>query len=111
MSNARKSQTSDGKMGAPIPRRAKIEVEFVFEHPGAEQVYICGDFNGWQPWSLPMIGNPDSGSWAKRLALEPGRYEYKFVADGNWIHDPVAPGNVPNRYGTLNSVVEVGPEK
>jgi 1,4-alpha-glucan branching enzyme len=91
----------------PEPRR--VEVEFVLECNGAEQVYICGDFNLWRPTSLRMIGNPDAGLWEKRLVLPPGRYEYKFVVDGNWTHDPDARENVSNLYGSLNSVVEVRP--
>ena len=84
-----------------------MEIEFIFEAGGVQNVYICGDFNNWQPASLRMIGNSDAGLWEKRLTLPPGRYEYKFFVDGNWIHDPDAPLSVPNRFGTLNSVVEV----
>jgi 1,4-alpha-glucan branching enzyme len=86
-----------------------VEVEFILEHSGAEQVYICGEFNDWKPASLRMIGANEAGLWEKRLALPPGRYEYKFVVDGNWLHDPDAQDNVPNAYGSLNSVVEVRP--
>jgi hypothetical protein len=39
--------------------------------------------------------------------LEPGRYEYKFVMDGKWIHDSRAGENVANASGSLNSVLEV----
>lgn len=83
------------------------EVEFLLERSGAEQVCLCGDFNQWQPTSLRKVGRPDAGLWEKRLVLSPGRYEYKFVVDGNWTHDPEARENVPNLYGSLNSVVEV----
>lgn len=89
------------------PPAEAVEVEFVFERCGVEQVYICGQFNDWQPASLRMIGAPEAGLWEKRLVLPPGRYEYKFVVDGSWLHDPDAPENVPNVFGSLNSVVEV----
>jgi 1,4-alpha-glucan branching enzyme len=85
------------------------DVDFVLETSGAEQVYLCGDFNDWQPASLRMIGNPDAGLWKKRLSLHPGRYEYKFKVDGQWMHDPDAQLNVPNTFGSLNSVLEVSP--
>ncbi len=91
----------------PAAGRRTVEVEFVFYRCGAEQVYICGDFNDWHPTSLRMIGISDAGLWEKRLALPPGRYEYKFIVDGAWVHDPDARENVPNRFGSLNSVVEV----
>lgn len=83
------------------------EFGFVLEFADAEQVYVCGDFNDWHPTRLRMIGNADDGLWEKRLTLPPGRYEYKFVVDGNWLHDPNASENVPNIFGSLNSVVEV----
>ncbi|HAO81058.1 MAG TPA: glycoside hydrolase [Verrucomicrobia subdivision 3 bacterium] len=85
------------------------EVDFVLECNGAEHVYVCGDFNDWQPTSLRMIGSPDAGLWKKRLVLPPGRHEYTFVVDGQWQHDRDARDNVLNEFGTLNSVVEVQP--
>ncbi|MGO9588200.1 MAG: glycogen-binding domain-containing protein [Limisphaerales bacterium] len=85
------------------------EVAFVLSSPEAEEVYLCGDFNEWSPGSLPMIRHGEDHSWEKRLVLEPGRYEYKFIVNGVWIHNPDAAENVPNIHGSLNSVVEVRP--
>ncbi len=48
------------------------------------------------------------GRWQTVLALEAGRYQYKFVIDGEWMPDPEAKQNVCNPFGTLNSVVEAG---
>ena len=47
------------------------------------------------------------GHWETTVDLAPGRYEYKFVRDGEWIPDLLAHENVWNQHGTLNSVVEV----
>jgi 1,4-alpha-glucan branching enzyme len=85
----------------------KREVAFVLSSQEAEEVYLCGDFNQWVPRSLPMIRHGEDHCWEKRLVLEPGRYEYKFIVNGVWIHNPDAPENVPNSHGSLNSVVEV----
>ena len=104
------SQTGARQSSAPKLERVRVEVGFALERSGAGQVYISGDFNGWQPVTLPMIGSPKSGLWEKRLTLEPGRYEYKFLVDGAWMHDPDARENVPNPYGSLNSVVKVTPK-
>jgi 1,4-alpha-glucan branching enzyme len=83
------------------------DVDFVLEYSQAENVYVCGDFNDWQPVSLsPMDGR--QGLWKKRLSLPPGRYEYKFVVDGNWIPDPAARESAQNGYGSLNSILEIG---
>ena len=48
-----------------------------------------------------------AGLWQTTLALKPGRYQYKFVVDGEWMADPEAKQNVFNVHGTLNSVIEV----
>jgi len=87
----------------------RCEIDFILGLTDAEHVYVCGNFNDWHPTSLRMIGSTDDGLWEKRLTLPPGRYEYKFVVDGNWLHDPGTRENVPNIYGSLNSVVEVRP--
>jgi 1,4-alpha-glucan branching enzyme len=83
------------------------QVLFILTNHEAEEVYLCGDFNEWSSRSLPMIWHADYRWWEKRLMLPPGCYEYQFIVDGKWIHDPQACNNVPNANGSLNSVVEV----
>lgn len=84
-----------------------VETTFTLDCPKAGEVYLCGDFNEWSAAGLSMIQRTENGHWEKRLALAPGRYEYKFVVDGEWIHDLRACENVLNSHGSLNSVVEV----
>jgi len=74
----------------------------------AEQVLLTGSFNGWDEESFEM--NRVEDGWALRLNLEAGRYEYKFIVDGEWMHDPNNPETVTNRYRTLNSVYEIKKE-
>ena len=50
------------------------------------------------------LGN---GRWIKELTLPPGVYEYRIVADGEWLPDPLATETNPNPFGGLNSVLEV----
>ncbi len=91
----------------PADGKAAREVAFVLNSPGAESVYLCGDFNEWSPASLPMIPRVEGRLWERRLMLPPGRYEYKFIVDGIWLHNPDAGKNVRNVFGSLNSVAEV----
>jgi hypothetical protein len=88
----------------PAPKTAKTV--FTVKAHAAKQVQVCGDFNGWQPEAAPMTQRAD-GTWETSLTLRPGRYQYKFVVDGNWIHDPNAKMNVPNAHLSLNSVIDV----
>jgi 1,4-alpha-glucan branching enzyme len=82
-------------------------VLFTLDRPEAEIVYLCGDFNEWAPRSLRMFRRAANGPWEKRVPLEPGQYQYKFIVDGEWIHDTAARENTPNPHGSLNSVIEV----
>ena len=92
---------------APMPPASpRVKVSFVLLDLGAKQVSLSGDFNGWSPNATPMRRD-SSGHWETTLDLVPGRYQYKFVVDGEWVPDPFARENVWNRHGTLNSVVEV----
>jgi 1,4-alpha-glucan branching enzyme len=84
-----------------------VETTFTLDCPKAGEAFLCGDFNEWSPAGLRMIQGTENGHWEKRLALAPGRYEYKFVVDGESIHDLHACENVLNAHGSLNSVVEV----
>src|ERR1039458_5147363 len=84
-----------------------VEATFSLDRPGAQEVYLSGDFNQWSPTALRMIRQGVSDRWSKRLTLAPGCYEYKFVVDGECVHDPEASENVGNHHGSLNSVMEV----
>lgn len=77
-----------------------------FQHPYAREVSIAGSFNDWHPSVTPMIPVSE-GKWAKELALPPGRYEYRFVVDGQWLDDPAAKETVPNPFGGFNAVLVV----
>jgi hypothetical protein len=81
-----------------------ISLEFV--KPGAKQVAVAGSFNDWKPERSPLvqIGN---GRWVGDLAVKPGRHEYLFVVDGQWLPDPNAKENVQNPFGGKNSVLIV----
>lgn len=83
-----------------------VLVSFALSKPGARRVSLCGEFNGWSVEATPMK-QKEGGRWETTLALRPGRYQYKFVVDGQWIHDPNAPENAPDGYTALNSVIEV----
>jgi 1,4-alpha-glucan branching enzyme len=92
---------------APLPTASpKAKVTFVLLDLGAKQVSLSGDFNGWSPGATPMRRD-SSGHWETTVELAPGRYQYKFVIDGEWIADPAARENVPNEYGSVNSLLEV----
>jgi len=49
-----------------------------------------------------------SGSqWATTLELPPGSHSYKFIVDGEWLHDPSRPSQKDEK-GNVNNVILVG---
>lgn len=81
-------------------------VSFELVKPGAKQVCVAGSFNGWKPERAPLSSLGD-GRFVGDLTVDPGRYEYLFVVDGQWLPDPKAKESVQNPYGGTNSVLTV----
>ena len=71
----------------------------------ADRVILAGSFNAWNEQQLRM--NRTGAGWELCIDLAPGRYEYKFIADGNWLHDPANPERVRNEHGTFNSILSI----
>ena len=64
---------------------------------------MAGDFNGWDPARTPLQ-EAASGSWTVTIPLEPGRYKYMFVVDGQqWIVDI---GDVAHAAGLVAQVAQ-----
>ena len=104
-------QQKEMKMKTPLSQdkkltRANRTTTFTFEAPTARQVWLAGDFNGWDPRANPMHKSLD-GMWHLGVALESGRYEYRFVADEIWCDDPAAELKTSNVMGTQNCVLFV----
>ncbi|MDF1614889.1 isoamylase early set domain-containing protein [Desulfurivibrio dismutans] len=80
--------------------------EFSLMAPDAAEVYVVGDFNDWKNGSDKMR-KLKSGLHKKSKKLKPGRYEYRFVVDGQWLNDPACDQRCANPFGGENSVIEV----
>ena len=75
--------------------------------PRAKDVLLAGDFTDWDKEPLVMDRmKPRSRTFAVVVDLPPGRYEYKFIVDGEWRTDPKA-DSTPNEFGGNNSVIAV----
>lgn len=70
--------------------------------PKAAQAILTGTFIDWSEDGLPMQWTGQG--WELCLELPAGTYEYKFIVDGEWLHDPANEETRPNEYHTLNSV-------
>lgn len=108
----------NGPTTLPEPVKAEIAPEqserarpaghvlFELVKPGAKQVCVAGSFNGWKPEQAPLLSMGD-GRFVGDLTVNPGRYEYLFIVDGQWLPDPRAKESVQNPFGGTNSVLTV----
>jgi hypothetical protein len=86
----------------PFPAKDDIVQFFLRGHNKAGKVYLAGSFNNWSSTALPMKAT-DSG-WIAFVKLTPGKYWYKFVADGDWIADGDNLLKENDGEGNINSV-------
>ncbi|MDD5449247.1 MAG: AAA family ATPase [Candidatus Omnitrophica bacterium] len=80
---------------------------FTFNSPGAKEVYIVGDFNNWSVLAPYKLNRLENGRWQKNVDLKPGKYRYKFVVDGQWVHDPFNKNTETNPFGGIDSVLTI----
>ena len=94
---------------AKIKSKQKIKkrkVTFSMNSSDAEEVILMGDFNNWNPKKHPMQKDRN-GMWVKSVIISPGKYEYKFLVDGQWKEDPQNDQRYPNCFGTYNNTINV----
>jgi 1,4-alpha-glucan branching enzyme len=94
------------KQNSKVISEQKIKrrrVTFSLEAAEAKEVMLMGDFNNWNPKKHSMKSD-GKGTWNKTLVLSPGKYEYKFLIDGEWREDPQNDQTCTNSFGTKNSI-------
>jgi hypothetical protein len=93
------------KILSPLPHHIRV----VFELPAhlwADQVFVVGDFNGWDICATPLQQARD-GRWRAVVDLPAGcRCEFRYLVDGRWLLDTYADGFTTGLDGTENCIVE-----
>lgn len=92
-------------IGKDIEKKQK-KVKFELMAPEANEVLLTGDFNSWDENGI-ALRRDRNGIWRTSMNLNLGRYEYKFIVDGQWWTDPANTESVTNTYGSQNSVITV----
>jgi len=93
-----------GDLGiAAAPAVTRDGVMFTVEAPNAAHVQLVGDFNDWTPDGGEM--EPVGRVWKKMVKLAPGRYQYRYVIDGQWRSDPRNAAVEPSPFGGENSLL------
>ena len=89
-----------------INKSSAKKVTFKISAPSAKDVRLAGDFNSWDP-SRATLRKSKNGLWIRDLTLKSGRYEYKYLVDGQWQRDTLNNLFVINTFGSENSVIEM----
>jgi hypothetical protein len=82
---------------------------FRIHAPGARQVALVTDFNGWDPEANPLRAAGD-GWWEVRLALPAGSYQYAYWVDGVMVTPPDATITIDDGFGSKNGLLYVEPK-
>ena len=101
-----KKSTGSRTSAAKKTKTAIPSVEFKLVAPDAKEVYLVGEFNDWNA-SQYRLRRYKHGTYKKKLQLKPGRYQYLFLVDGEWLTDPEHLEKTPNPFGSENSVITV----
>lgn len=85
----------------------KTKKQFSFHAPEARSVKVVGNFTNWTPTSEYVMERNDDGTWTTTVDLSPGKYQYRFIVDDEWVEDHNNPNLVDNPFGGKNSLIEV----
>jgi 1,4-alpha-glucan branching enzyme len=101
-----KTRNMENSVRKQTMKENEKKVEFSLSAPGAKEVFLTGEFNHWDIRSIPMKRGKD-GSWKVQASLPPGRYEYKFIVDNQWVEDLPGVELAANPFGTQNLILRV----
>jgi glucoamylase len=86
---------------SPIVENGRVT--FIYRGPAA-RVEVVGDFTNWSPRGLVMRELPGANvKYLTRTFSPRARVEYKLIADGKWIEDPLNPNKIDNGVGGFNN--------
>ena len=100
------------KLGAhPCEEDGKEGVYFATYAPNAAEVYVVGDFNGWEEWKTPLKKLGPGGIWAVFVEGAKEEQFYKFfikAQDGRTLYkaDPFA-NYAEKRPGTASRIFDI----
>ena len=81
---------------------------FTYESSSAVSVNLTGDFNNWDPASLPMQ-KLDRKTWVLRMHLAEGIYHYQFIVNHDTrVVPPHADAYASDGFGGKDGIVLVG---
>lgn len=91
------------------PRRVDRDTYvFYYLEPVDRYVRLVGDFNNWNPYSLPLEKN-EAGIWEVEVTIPPGEHAYRFYVDGKYRNDRLGESTMYDRFDNPYTVVTLPP--
>jgi len=85
------------------PDESNNRLPTIIKYPGTgKEVFVCGTFSEWK--KIPMVKSQKD--FVALIDLPVGDHQYKFVVDGDWVHDTSQP-TVATDEGTKNNVIQI----
>lgn len=81
-------------------------VTFSWKEKNCSTVEISGIDIGWGQ-RMPLTFDKEQGLWILKRELPEGRYEYKYIVDGEWTCNKYELVTFPNKDGHVNNYVQV----
>lgn len=100
------TKTAAKKPTKQITKLKIAKTTFKYFAPEANEVCLAGTFNQWQDKDL-FLKKDKTGYWSVAIPLGAGRYEYRYIVDGNWTNAQDQAECVPNDHGTWNTVLQI----
>ena len=91
---------------AGLNRQTEDGVLFRVQAPGAAVVEVAGEFNGWGRNKL-LLAPVGGGWWELRVPLDPGRYQYVYLIEGEAVVPPESTIKIDDGFGGQNGYLEV----
>ncbi|MAJ43281.1 MAG: hypothetical protein CMF96_00865 [Candidatus Marinimicrobia bacterium] len=94
----------------PVKKRSSEDIRFNYFSNNQElSVFVMGNFNDWSRTSHPM--KYSNGKYESIINFTTGKYEYKFVINGDEVLDKNNRDSIPNGLGGWNNTFEIKEEK
>ena len=87
-------------------RACRVTFKLSAEESQAKSVVVLGDWNEWNPKTDKLVKRKD-GSFSTTISVPAGQeYKFRYLIDNKrWLNDAGADREVPNLFGTLDSVL------
>ncbi|KAK8494990.1 hypothetical protein V6N11_049869 [Hibiscus sabdariffa] len=84
----------------------KVAVTLTWEDNKCSSVEVSGLDIGWGQ-RMPLKFDKEHGLWKLQRELPEGRYEYKYIVDGEWTYNEYELVTTPNKDGHVNNFIHV----